>query len=178
MTERMLAIGDHILSPANGTIIEIRETTSPDIVFEKKGIINHVSIQELTGAVHVVMIEMNLSNIHVQRAPITGIIMHSEHFDGKHKNALGKHELEIAEENEKVVTVFGNDAERVGVVQVAGMVARRIRTMFEVGDPINQGEIYGKILFGSQVVVLIPAVRKMQVSVGDVVIDGETILAK
>lgn len=178
MPERVITIGDHIVSPANGKIIEIQKVDLPDIVFKKHNVVNHVSIPEITESMHVVIIEMNLTNVHVQRAPITGVIMRVERFDGKHKNALGKDELVIAEENEKVITIFGNDDERAGVVQVAGMVARRIRTMFEVGDPINQGDIYGKILFGSQVVVMIPEKRILQVQVGQTVIDGETILAK
>ena len=178
MTERVITIGDHIVSPANGKIIEIQKTELPDIVFTKQGTINHVSIPEIAEPMHVVVIEMNLTDVHVQRAPITGIIMRVERFEGKHENALGRHELDIIKENEKVITVFGNDTEHVGVVQVAGKVARRIRTMFEIGDPVNQGDIYGKILFGSQVVVMIPQRRSLQVSVGQTVIDGETILAK
>lgn len=178
MTERVITIGDHVVSPANGRIIELLETESPNITFQKKGVTNHVFIPEISGPMHIVVIEMNLTDVHVQRAPITGIIMRVERFEGKHENALGKHEFEIVNENEKVVTVFGNDTERIAVVQVAGMVARRIRTMFEVGDPINQGDIYGKILFGSQVVVMIPKSRSLQVQVGQTVIDGETVLAK
>ncbi len=178
MVERVITIGDHIVSPANGRVIEIQETDLPDIVFKKHGVVNHVSIPEIAEPMHVIVIEMNLTDVHVQRAPITGTIMRVERFDGKHINALGKHELDIINENEKVVTVFGNDTEHIGVVQVAGKVARRIRTMFEIGDPINQGDIYGKILFGSQVVVMVPKRRVLQIQVGQTVIDGETILAK
>lgn len=178
MPERLTPIGDHIVSPANGKIIEIKDVTSPDIVFQKKGVENHVSIPEINEPMHVVLIEMNLSDVHVQRAPISGIVLRTEHFDGKHKNALGKDADILMDENEKVVTVFGNEKEKIGVVQVAGLAARRIRNMIETNDSVVQGEIYGKILLGSQVVVMIPETRNLNVAVGDTVIDGETILAK
>ncbi len=178
MPDRSIPIGDHVVSPANGKIIAIDETTIPDITFTKKGVVNHVSIPEIAEPMHVVIIEMNLSNVHVQRAPIAGTIIRTEHFDGKHHNALGKNEQNLMDENEKVVTIFGNDHEDIGVVQVAGMAARRIRNMIEPGDTVSQGEIYGKILLGSQVVVMIPEKRTLQVGVGDTVVDGETILAK
>ena len=86
--------------------------------------------------------------------------------------------LDIVEENEKMVALFQNEREIVGVVQVAGTLARRIRNLLEVGDQSAKGGIYGRIKFGSQVVVIVPGGRTVSVKVGDRVIDGETILAK
>ena len=117
-------------------------------------------------------------DVHVQRMPIAGTVFRLDHYHGYHKNAMGKEMLELVEENEKVVALFGNVKETVAVIQVAGLAARRIRNAVEVGDELEKGQIYGRIRFGSQVVVIVPYVRKVLVEVGDRVVDGETVIAR
>jgi phosphatidylserine decarboxylase len=92
-----------IISPASGRVIEVRSTENADIIFEKKGLANHVNVPEIIGSVTVVLIEMTPMDVHVQRSPITGNIIRMDHYDGKHKNALGKNKLSLVEENEKTV---------------------------------------------------------------------------
>lgn len=167
-----------IISPASGRVIAVEQFPNEQVVFDKKGVANHVSIPEITGPVQTVVIEMNLSDVHVQRVPIAGSIIRMDHYDGGHHNALGPDELVLAAENEKVVTVFKNETDTVGVVQVAGMAARRIRNRAVVGDHLEKGSIYGRILFGSQVVVLLPADKKVMVHVGDSMVDGETVISE
>jgi phosphatidylserine decarboxylase len=86
--------------------------------------------------------------------------------------------MNIVNTNEKTVTVFKNETDTIGVIQVAGKAARRIRNYTGVNEVLNKGQIYGRILLGSQVVVLVPENRTVNVTVGQKVIDGETILAK
>jgi phosphatidylserine decarboxylase len=166
-----------IISPASGKVIEVRESENTSIIFQKEGVDNHVNVPEISGPVKVILIQMSPKDVHVQRAPITGSIIRMDHYDGKHRNALGKDELILVEENEKTVTVFKNETDTVGVVQVAGIAARRIRNKSAVGDQLKKGDIYGKILLGSQVVVILPAEHNIAVKVGDRVVDGEIIIA-
>lgn len=166
-----------IVSPASGKVIALFDSNNPTIVFEKQGVTNTVSLPEFTTPVHVVLIELNLGDVHVQRAPLSGTITRMEHFDGDHINALGKDKTTIAATNEKVVTLFKSDTTLVGVVQVAGRAARRIRNSLSTGSPVHTGEVYGRILLGSQVVLIIPQEIPLAISVGDRVTDGETVIA-
>lgn len=166
-----------IVSPASGKVIEVRESENADIVFQKEGVTNHVTVPEIVGPVKVILIQMSPKDVHVQRAPIDGSIIRMDHYDGAHANALGKDKLVLVEENEKVVTVFKNEIDTIGVVQVAGRAARRIRNKLGVGDNVVIGGIYGRILLGSQVVVIIPQRHEVLVDVGERVVDGETIIA-
>jgi phosphatidylserine decarboxylase len=86
--------------------------------------------------------------------------------------------MNIVNTNEKTVTVFKNETDTIGVIQVAGKAARRIRNYAGINEVLNKGQIYGRILLGSQVVVLIPENRTIDVTVGQRIVDGETILAK
>lgn len=167
-----------IISPSSGKIIEVRESENTSILFQKEGVDNHVSVPEISGLVKVILIQMSPKDVHVQRAPISGEIIRMDHYDGLHKNALGKEKLDLVEENEKVVTVFKNERDVVGVVQVAGRAARRIRNTLKVGSSAKKGDIYGRIILGSQTVVIIPANHEVLVEVGERVIDGETVIAE
>lgn len=167
-----------IVSPASGLVIATDSWPSADILFEKKGVPNHVTIPELSGPVKTIIIEMNLGDVHVQRAPLDGTITRMTHYDGNHKNALGSEKQQLAIENEKVVTVFKGATKTIGVVQVAGMAARRIDNWSIAGDLVQKGQAYGRIILGSQVVVILPATSDISVQPGTRVIDGETIIAK
>lgn len=170
---------DHgIISPTSGKIISIFDTHNPNVVFEKQGITNHVTLPEFSDPVHVVVVELNLGDVHVQRAPITGTITRMDHFDGDHINALGSEKNTIAATNEKVVSVFKNETTTVAVVQVAGRAARRIRNFLSPRSPITAGQLYGRILLGSQVVIILPQSHPLLVHTGDILTDGETILAQ
>lgn len=166
-----------IVSPASGKIIDQFITTSPSIIFEKEGIQNTVIIPELGESAHVLLIELNLNDVHVQRAPIDSTIIRMDHYKGRHTNALGKKKKTIVETNEKTVTVFKNTTITIGVIQVAGKAARRIKNRVMINDSVTKGQVYGRILLGSQVVVIIPTTVELLTTIGQRVIDGETILA-
>ena len=64
------------------------------------------------------------------------------------------------------------------VIQVAGQLARRIKSYVKVGDVVTEGQKIGFISFGSQVVLVLPAVRVLEVGIGDITVDGETVIAR
>ena len=168
-----------IVSPANGKIIAIDQIDTEHVTFFKEGIQNELEARGVTLPAHVVVISMNLRNVHVQRAPISGEVSYIEHFDGKFKNALyGKNRSQLVNANEKNIIVIGNGDETIAVIQVAGILARRIKSYVSVGDEVEQGEKIGFIALGSQVVLVIPKNRQIQVQVGEKVIDGETVIAE
>ncbi|MDZ7687305.1 MAG: phosphatidylserine decarboxylase [Halobacteriales archaeon] len=118
---------------------------------------------------------MNLHDVHVNRAPVSGEVIASEHHEGGHLPAFTKD----SERNERVVTRIDGDEEFV-VVQIAGAFARRITSYVEEGDAVERGERIGVIAFGSRVDVLFPpsyAPDDIAVEKGDRVRAGETVLA-
>ena len=76
------------------------------------------------------------------------------------------------------MTIFQNESTTLGVIQVAGRAARRIRNTIAVADSVTKGQVYGRILLGSQVVVIIPQSIPLITTIGQRIIDGETILAQ
>lgn len=168
-----------ILSPANGKIIHIEKIDSSIISFFKKEIENSLTITNIPPPYNIIVIEMNLKDVHAQRAPIDGEVIFQEHMKGKHLNALKNAEKnKLANLNEKNIVIFKNEKIAIGVIQVAGKAARRIRSYVKEGSVLQRGEVYGRIILGSQVVVVIPAQVKLNVEIGEKTIDGETILGE
>lgn len=176
--DRTIPEGNVIVSPANGEVIHIESVNDQKISFFKNDVENTLTMNEMEPPYTVVVIEMDLKDIHAQRSPINGTILYQEHMDGEHRNALFSENVEyLARVNEKNVIVFGNDDLRVGAVQVAGIAARRIQSFVEIDDVLSKGDIYGRILLGSQVVLVLPKDTTLKSRVGDVLIDGESIVA-
>jgi len=117
---------------------------------------------------------MNVFSCHVNRAPVRGRITRIEHRAGKFLNA----ELDKAsQENERNGLVIESPHGAVGVVQIAGLVARRIVCWVDEGSSISVGERFGLIRFGSRVDVYLPAGARPRVAVGQTSVAGESILA-
>ena len=120
-----------------------------------------------------VSIFMNVFNCHVNRVPIGGKITKVAYTKGKFFNA----ELDKASElNERNGIVLHSNAGYIGVVQIAGLVARRIVCFVEEGDEISIGDRFGLIRFGSRVDIYLPDETKVQVSMGQTMIAGETVI--
>lgn len=176
--ERTIPDGNVVVSPANGDVIHIEKVATETVRFFKNDIENILTMEEIEPPYTIVVIEMDLKDIHAQRAPIAGEIVFQEHFPGAHKNALSSPNVEqLINVNEKNLLVFENDEIAVGVSQVAGLAARRIRSFVDTGETVNQGDIYGRIILGSQVVVILPENAVPSVSVGETLIDGESVIA-
>ncbi|MDB5485163.1 MAG: putative phosphatidylserine decarboxylase-like protein [Tardiphaga sp.] len=117
---------------------------------------------------------MSVFNCHVNRAPVAGRIDRIAYRPGKFVNA----ELDKAsEDNERNALVISTPNGRVGVIQIAGLVARRIVSFVREGQVIGAGERFGLIRFGSRLDVFLPEGGKALVSIGQTAIAGETILA-
>jgi phosphatidylserine decarboxylase len=121
-----------------------------------------------------VSIFMSVFNCHVNRAPVTGRIDRIAYRPGAFINA----ELDKAsEDNERNSLVISTPQGRIGVVQIAGLVARRIVSFVKEGQSIGAGERFGLIRFGSRLDVYLPDGTPALVAEGQTAIAGETILA-
>lgn len=118
---------------------------------------------------------LSVFDVHINRSPIAGRIIRSLYVPGKFLNAaLDK----ASEDNERRILVietptFGD----VGVVQIAGLVARRIVTFSDVGDALGVGQRFGLIRFGSRVDIYLPPGKTALVSIGQRAVAGETVFA-
>ncbi len=121
-----------------------------------------------------VSVFMSVFDCHVNRAPVTGRIVKIAYKPGLFLNAdLDK----ASEDNERSGMIIETGHGRFGVVQIAGLIARRIVSFVREGDTIGTGERFGLIRFGSRVDVYLPAGARLLVDVGSKAIAGETMLA-
>jgi phosphatidylserine decarboxylase len=152
-----------VISPADGTVSAIHRVVAPPQL-------------DLGGEERMrVSIFMNVFDVHINRAPVTARIVKVAYVAGKFINA----ELDKAsEDNERqAFTLEMADGERIGVVQIAGLVARRIVKFVGEGDTVMAGQRIGLIRFGSRVDVYLPAGHNSLLAVGQRAIAGETVLA-
>ena len=153
-----------LVSPADGIISAIKEVNGPiELGLESKTFTR-------------VSIFMNIFNCHVNRSPLSGKIEDIFYKPGKFLNAsLDK----ASEENERNYFKIRNNKsqEKIVIVQIAGLIARRIVAQTEKNQEINQGERIGMIRFGSRVDLYFNN-RKIMVKVGQNVIAGESLIAQ
>lgn len=118
---------------------------------------------------------LSVFDVHINRAPVPGRIVRSLYVPGAFLNAaLDK----ASEENERRALVIQTaSGEELAVVQIAGLVARRIVTFSHEGDSVGVGERFGLIRFGSRVDVYLPVGKSAIVAVGQRAIAGETVFA-
>ncbi|HEX7467498.1 MAG TPA: archaetidylserine decarboxylase [Methanobacterium sp.] len=118
---------------------------------------------------------MSPFDVHVQRAPVSGKILKTKYYPGKFKIAFG----DVRTENEKNLIVIDSVYGKIGVIQIAGFVARRIVQYVKVGDSVKIGDRLGMIRFGSRVNLIIPYDKfKVMVFEGEKPTAGETIMAE
>jgi phosphatidylserine decarboxylase len=118
---------------------------------------------------------MNVFSCHINRSPVRGRVSLIEHRPGKFLNA----ELDKASaENERNGLVIEGPHGPVGVVQIAGLVARRIVCWAEAPGALAMGEKFGLIRFGSRLDVYLPAGAVPRVAVGQLAVGGETVIAE
>ena len=149
-----------VLTPADGRILEVKH------VDEKDSPLGQPSIK--------VSIFMNVFNVHVNRIPIEGTIKQISYHPGKFLSAdLDK----ASEQNENNrITLETVDAREILVIQIAGLVARRIACWINKGDTVKTGQRFGLIRFGSRLEVFLPADSKIIAQVRQKVKAGETVI--
>jgi phosphatidylserine decarboxylase len=123
-----------------------------------------------------VSVFLSVFDVHITRMPIAGNVVTTKYHKGKFLSAnLDK----ASEDNERnSIVIESESGKRIGCVQIAGMVARRIVSDAEVGSFFATGERYGIIKFGSRVDIYLPTSSDVKVSIGQRMIGGETVIAK
>jgi len=154
---------DLVISPADGVVCLIDQAAPPAVLGMCDAPMTRVAIF------------MNVFNCHVNRAPVGGTIATMAYRPGKFLNAsLDK----ASEDNERQAYRIADPSGReLAVVQIAGLIARRIVPEVREGQPIKTGERIGMIRFGSRVDVYLPEGVAPMVSVGQTMVAGETVLA-
>ena len=152
-----------VVSPADGVVLPVVEAKPP----EELGMADR--------SVPRISIFMNVFDVHVNRAPVDGVILKMDYRPGKFLNAsLDK----ASTDNERLSYRIETAGEKeVAMVQIAGLVARRIVADVEQGDEVRTGERVGMIRFGSRVDVYLPKGTPVLVCAGQRCVAGETVLA-
>lgn len=169
--EREVPGGDVIVSPADGKVLEIREVALPGSGKKGAGEFNFVA-EELGQKALMLSIFMSPLDVHVNRAPIVGVVVAVRY----HKGGFHPADSELANQNESNEIIIKGENHTIGVVQVAGILARRIECFIAVGAKLEKGERIGLINLGSRVVLLMPPHIKPEVKVGDRVFAGNTVI--
>ena len=146
-----------VISPADGRVIRIEETTSdeqPGRTFQK------------------ISIFMNVFNVHVNRIPCSGEVRFIRYREGKFLSANLDKASALNERN--TVLLRTADGREIMTVQIAGLIARRIVCWLKEGMQVQKGERFGLIRFGSRVEVFLPLGSTLLVRVGEKVRAGET----
>ncbi len=161
--QRVTPVDDRlVISPADGVVSAVGPAVPP----RELGLGGDEMLR--------ISVFMNVFSVHINRAPVRGRIVRIEHRQGSFLNA----ELDKAStENERNGLVIESPHGQVAVVQIAGLIARRILCWAEQGGSLSVGERFGLIRFGSRVDVYLPLNAKTRVAVGQTAIAGETVLA-
>ena len=178
---RKIPKGNNIISPANGKIIRIIDTSKEKVKTLKKGVFGKIKVltKDIDKKCYVICIMMNLHNIHIQRSPLFGKITKQKYSKGKFMNVVsGAKKLEWIENEKNEITIYNKEKKlKVKVIQVAGCLAKKIKSYVKVGQKILKGKDLGHITLGSEVILIVPKKRiKLKIKENDKVIDGETII--
>jgi len=158
--ERGVPPGDKaILSPADGKVIQVQPC---------------VEERFLQGPAIKISVFMSLFNVHVNRSPLSGRVVDSSYAPGKFLRADLDRASSANEQNALLVETA--EGARLLVVQIAGLIARRIVCWVKKGDSVVRGQRFGLIRFGSRLDIYLPQNIQLQVRLGQRAIGGQTIL--
>ena len=150
-----------IVSPADGRVMEIQEEEEGTYCKER--------------AIRV-SIFLNIFNVHINRIPCTGEVMETGFIPGRYLPAM---KSAASQENHRHALLIQTPTGRkMLVVQIVGLIARRIRCWVKTGDQVKRGDRFGLIQFGSRVDTFLPLDVKIWVKVGDHVKGGSSILGE
>ncbi len=158
--ERVIPTGERlVVSPADGRIVRI--APMPESKDTVEG--------------HAVSIFLSVFDVHVNRAPISGVLESLQYRRGEFKAAYKEVASDANEQN--VLTIRGHGHTLV-VKQIAGLIARRVICWKKPGAKMDRGELIGLIRFGSRVDILLPSQVRVLVKVGDRVKGGSSIIGE
>ena len=150
-----------VVSPADGKVVRVDEVEEPEF---------------RPGPARRVAIFMNIFDVHVNRSPVAGVVKEMRHQAGEYKAAFRP---DAARRNEQQALMLESEAgRRVLVVQIAGLLARRIIPYVKPGQQLARGERVGMICFGSRVDLYLPPDGDIQVKVGDRLKAGSSIIGR
>ncbi len=159
--DRSVTPDEHLLySPADGTVMGVSELYDDEF---------------LNAKAKKVTIFLSVLNVHVNRSPAEGMIKYQRYTVGHFLPAYNKN---AAFENERFAMGIQNDRMKILVIQVAGILARRIDNWVNLGNHLDQGEVYGMIKFGSCTELVVPAEVEILCKKGDKVKGGITVLGR
>jgi phosphatidylserine decarboxylase len=150
------AVAHGVLAPADGRVTSVEDAVDPFV-----------------GPSRRVSIFLSPLDVHINRAPIGGLVTDVVYTPGKF---VAAYDPSAGEVNERCAVRIQGDAARVTVVQVAGVVARRIVCRVGAGDKLEAGQRFGMIRFGSRTDCYMPKSTDVRVKVGDRVIGGVTVV--
>jgi phosphatidylserine decarboxylase len=167
--ERSVPPGDDLLvAPADGLVCQIAEVSVPRQLVGADGLGE--------GRLTRISIFLSVFDVHVNRTPVAGTVRRIVYVPGLFLNASLDKASEDNERSYMVVEAF--DGTRVGVVQIAGLVARRIVSFVHPGAMLAAGQRYGLIRFGSRTDLYVPDGWVVTARKGQRTIGGETVLAR
>lgn len=152
-----------VVAPADGRIVAIEKVRPPQELGYGEPARTRISIH------------LSIFDVHINRSPIAGRVVRSVYVPGAFYNSTFD---KASEDNERrALIIVGADGAEIGVVQIAGLVSRRIVTFAGEGDMLTTGQRFGLIRFGSRVDVYLPVGKTPLAAVGQRTIAGETVLA-
>jgi phosphatidylserine decarboxylase len=152
---------DLILAPADGKVVLIQETGEPHYIQGK-------AIQ--------ISIFLSLFDVHVNRVPSNGTVEYLKYHPGAYLMAWKEEASTLNERSD--IGVKHPGGVKIFFRQITGFLARRIVYHLEEGDPVQAGDRFGMMKFGSRMDILVPSDAEIKVRKGDRTTGGETILAR
>lgn len=148
-----------VIVPADGRVVAIKNVSEENF---------------LNREMICISVFLSITDCHINRFPVTGRVLATKYIPGRFHKAY----LNLASrENERLATlVETEDKEQIVIVQIAGIIARRIVSYLTLGDLVQRGERFGMIKFGSRVDLYLPLGCEVTVAVEDKVRGGETII--
>jgi len=149
-----------IVAAADGTVMDITQVDENQV---------------LKAKTRRVGIFLSIFDVHTNRAPIDGRIVHREHRAGL---CLDARRPDCSEKNESITWAFENPRAMIVVRQLSGAIARRIVAWAKIGDELKKGQRFGMIRFGSRTELYLPLNAELLVKAGDHVLGGSTVIAR
>lgn len=148
-----------LVAPADGKIVDIKK------------IPHHPFIG---GEAVKISIFLSIVDVHVNRIPISGVVNYVKYIPGKFFAAFEDKASDLNEQTE--IGLTSSDGHKIAVKQIAGIIARRIVCRLKDNDSVTIGQRFGMIRFGSRTDIILPVDSRLNISLGDKVLGGQTII--